>query len=73
MQHHYIIQFDDVANKWTHDTETEEDVLGDGTAYDPNTKQWMSSYVGDGVFIDNEEELCTKVSLMINQLNKETK
>lgn len=73
MQHHYVIMFDDVKNKWIHDTDTEEDVFDDGTAYDTKTREWLSPYIGDGVFIPNEEELCTKVSLMIDQLNKETK
>jgi hypothetical protein len=73
MQHHYVIMFDDVTNEWIHDTETEEDVFSDGTAYDSKAKEWISPHIGDGVFIDNEEELCAKVSVMINQLNEETK
>jgi hypothetical protein len=65
--------FDDVANEWIHDTETEESVFNDGTVYDTETEMWQYSYQGDGVFIPNEEELCAKVFLMIGQLNKETK
>ena len=38
MQHHYVIMFDDVANEWIHDTETEEDVFSDGTVYDSKAK-----------------------------------
>ena len=73
MQHHYVIMFDDVTNEWTHDTDTEEDVFDDGTVYDTKTKKWTSPYIGDGVFIDNEEELCVKVSLMVRKLNEEMK
>ena len=73
MQHHYVIMFDDVTNEWTHDTDTEEDIFDDGTAYDTKEKQWINPYIGDGVFIPNEEELCAKVSVIINQLNEETK
>lgn len=73
MQHHYVIMFDDVTNEWIHDTETEESVFNDGTVYDTETEMWQYSYQGDGVFIPNEEKLCAKVSLMIDQLNKETK
>jgi hypothetical protein len=73
MQHHYVIMFDDVENEWIHDTETEENVFSDGTAYDPKMKVWERAYQGDEMFILNEEETCAKVSLMIGQLNKETK
>ena len=71
MQHHYVIMFDDVTNGWVHDTETEEDVFSDGTAYDSKAKEWISPYIGNEVFIPNEEESIAKVSLMINQLNGE--
>ena len=73
MQHHYVIMFDDVTNEWIHDTETESTVFNDGTVYNPREEMWQYAYEGDGVFIFNEEELCAKVSVMINQLNEETK
>lgn len=73
MQHHYVIMFDDVTNEWTHDTDTESTVFNDGTVYNPREEMWQYAYKGDGVFIPNEEELCAKVSVMINQLNEEMK
>jgi hypothetical protein len=73
MQHHYVVMFDDVENIWIHDNATEDDVFNDGTAYDPKTKEWFYPYQGEGVFLPNEEDLCAKISLMIDQLNKETK
>ena len=73
MQHNYVIMFDDVTNKWVHATDTEEGLFDNLTAYNPDTKKWEYPYKGDGVYIPNEEELCSKVYLMIDQLNKETK
>lgn len=73
MQHHYVIMFDDEVNKWVHATDIEGDRFDCHTAYNPTTNMWEHPYLGDGVYIPNEEELCAKVYLMIDQLNKETR
>ena len=73
MKHYFIISFDAATNEWEWDTEQEETSLTDGTCFDPETKKWVSAYLGDGEYVDNEDELSEQMCRHIKTMNEERK
>lgn len=73
MKHYFIISFDSATNEWEWDTEQEEESLTDGTCFDPVTGKWMSAYLGDGEYVDNEDELSEQMSKHLRYMNEERK
>jgi hypothetical protein len=73
MKHYFIISFDSETNAWEWDTEQEEISLTDGTCFDPEAKKWVSAYIGDGEYIDNEDELSEQMCKHVRMMNEERK
>ena len=57
MKHYFILCFDAETNTWDWDTDQEEVAFPNGTVYDEETNTWTSAYLGDGEYIDNEDEV----------------
>lgn len=72
MKHYFIISFEAETNTWDWDTEQEELSFPDGTVVDENN-EWTTAYLGDGEYIDNEDELSSLLYSHIKQMNKEMK
>jgi len=73
MKHYFIISFDSATNEWEWDTEQEEESLTNGTCFDPETGKWVYAYLGDGEYVDNEDELSEQMSKHLKSMNQERK
>ena len=73
MKHYFIISFDASTNEWEWDTEQEEASLTDGTCFDEETGKWVSAYLGDGEYVDDEDELSEQMSKHLKMMNEERK
>lgn len=71
MKHYFIISFDSKTNTWEWDTEQEEVSFDGGTVYNENTNTWCTAYIGDGEYIDNEDELSDQMSKHLRYMNEE--
>jgi len=70
MIHHYLITHDTDTGEWGMDGETESEIFTDGTLYDPASKTWSRSYIGDEEYAPNEERLTETITKAIKKLNK---
>ena len=73
MKHYFIISFDAETNHWEWDTEQEECQFTEGTCYDQDKEEWTIAYLGDGEYVDNEDELSAQMSAHLEMMNKEIK
>lgn len=71
MKHYFIISFDAKDNTWEWDTEQEEVAFPEGTVYDEDKEEWTIAYLGDGEYIDNEDELSEQLGTHIRLMNGE--
>ena len=71
MKHYFIISFDAKDNTWEWDTEQEEVAFPDGTVYDEDKEEWTIAYLGDGEYIDNEDELSEQLGKHLRLMNGE--
>jgi hypothetical protein len=71
MKHYFIISFDAKDNSWEWDTEQEEVAFPDGTVWDEDKEEWTIAYLGDGEYIDNEDELSEQLGTHIRLMNGE--
>jgi len=73
MKHYFIISFDSATNEWEWDTEQEEVSLTEGTCFNPETEEWMSAYLGDGEYVDDEDLLSEQMCEHIKMMNEDRK
>ena len=71
--HYFVVSYNSKTQTWDWDTEAEELHFPDGTAVDNNTNEWVAGYIGDGEYLDNQDELSTLLYNHIKQMNMETK
>ena len=71
MKHYFIISFDAKDNSWEWDTAQEEVAFPDGTVWDEDKEEWTIAYLGDGEYIDNEDELSEQLGTHIRLMNGE--
>lgn len=71
MKHYFIISFDAETNTWEWDTEQEEVAFPDGTVHNEDTNEWCIAYLGDGEYIDNEDDLSMQMSTHLRYMNEE--
>jgi hypothetical protein len=71
MKHYFIISFDAKDNTWEWDTEQEQVAFSDGTVWDEDKEEWTIAYLGDGEYIDNEDELSEQLGKHLRLMNGE--
>jgi hypothetical protein len=71
MKHYFILSFDAETNTWDWDTDQEEVAFPDGTVYNEETNEWTIAYLGDGEYIDNEDEVSSQMYRHIRLMNQE--
>ena len=67
--HYFVVSYDSSTNKWQWDTNAEEAHFSDGTVKHNDTYEWSIAYLGDGEYIDNEDELSSQLSNAIELMN----
>ena len=71
MKHYFSLSFDAETNTWDWDTDQEEVAFPDGTVYNSETNEWTIAYLGDGEYIDNEDEVSSQMYCHIRLMNQE--
>jgi hypothetical protein len=66
--HHFIVSYNKNSG-WTIDIDSEEVRFPDGTVFNYDTTQWENSYIGDGEYNDNNDEITGTLGQMLEQLN----
>ena len=71
-QHHFIISYTK-GGGWNIDIESEEARFPDGTVFNYDTSEWENSYLGDGEYNDNNDEITSTLGKILADLNKQEK
>ena len=67
-EHHFVVTYSK-QNGWNIDIEGEELRFPNGTVFNYDTTQWENSYIGDGEYNDNDDEITGTLGQMLEQLN----
>lgn len=71
--HYFVVAYNSSTQTWEWDTEAEETHFPDGTAVDNDTNEWLpSGYLGDGEYLDNQDELCLLLGQSLKALTEVT-
>lgn len=55
--YYYLIFFDEETKEWIHDVDSEENRLQGKTVWNPETEEWESGYLGDGIWNDKQDKV----------------
>jgi hypothetical protein len=67
-EHMFIIKYTS-KNGWEWDTDTEAVRLDDGTIYDTEAGEWQPAHEGEGVYVDNDDEISERLASMLQLAN----
>lgn len=70
--HYFVVAYNSKTQTWEWDTEAEEGHFPDGTAVDNDTNEWVAGYIGEGEYLDNQDELCVLLSQSLKALTSTT-
>ena len=70
--HYFVVSYNSKTQTWDWDTEAEECYFRDGTAVDNDTNEWVAGYIGDGEFLDNQDELSSLLFKSLKALTATT-
>jgi hypothetical protein len=56
IEHTFVIKYSN-ENGWEWDTDTEAAHFTDGTIYDTEAGEWQPAHLGEGEYIDNDDEI----------------
>lgn len=67
-EHHFIVSYSK-ENGWIIDLGSEQVRYPDGTIFNYDTSEWELSYIGDGEYNDNNDEITGTLGKALKQLN----
>lgn len=67
--HHFILTYDTELGQWYHNADLEGDVFPEGTIFNWLSGTWLNGYLGDGEFVEGEEQNCANLYQAVNRLN----
>ena len=68
-EYYYLLRWTEALG-WEIATDTEGDVLPDGTIFDVEAGEWQVPYLGDGEYNGKEKELSEQLLAMLDQSNR---
>lgn len=68
-EHHFIVSYSK-ENGWIIDLSSEQVKYTDGTIFNYETNEWELSYIGDGEYNDNDDEITGTLGKALKQLNE---
>jgi hypothetical protein len=68
-EHIFIIKYTN-ENGWEWDVDTEVSRFDDGTIYDTETQEWKPAHLGEGEYVDNDDEVSEQLSSMLQIANE---
>jgi hypothetical protein len=68
-EHHFIVSYSK-ENGWIIDLNIEQVKYPDGTIFNYETSEWELSYIGDGEYNDNDDEITGTLGKALKQLNE---
>lgn len=68
-EHHFIVSYSK-QNGWIIDLNSEQVKYPDGTVFNYETSEWELSYIGDGEYNDNNDEITGTLGKALKQLNE---
>jgi hypothetical protein len=69
IEHIFVIKYTN-ENGWEWDVETESAHFDDGTIYDTEKEKWFPAHEGEGVYVDNDDEVGEKMGAMLQIMNE---
>jgi hypothetical protein len=67
--HYFIVSYDTDTGEWDIDIDAETSRLNNETIYDNETGQWETTYLGDGEYNDNDDDIAGKLYSALKILN----
>ena len=68
--HHFVVTYDTELGKWYHNADLEGDLFTEGTIFNWLSGEWLNGYLGEGEFVEGEEENCANLYNAIQQMNQ---
>jgi hypothetical protein len=68
-EHHFVIKYTNEGG-WEWDTDTEAAHFTDGTIYDTQAGEWQPAHEGEGVYVDNDDDVSDQLSSMLHIINE---
>jgi hypothetical protein len=68
-EHIFIIKYTN-ENGWEWDTDTESVCFDNGTIYDTETEKWTPAHLGEGEYVDNDDEISEKLGSILQLANE---
>lgn len=69
-EHIFVIKYSNEKG-WEWDVDTETAKFDDGTIYDTETEQWMPAHLGEGEYVDKDDELSSILVTNLRAMNGE--
>lgn len=66
-EHIFVIKYSNETG-WEWDTDLEVR-FDDGTIYDTETGEWQPAHEGEGVYVDNDDEISERLASMLQLAN----
>ena len=69
IEHTFVIKYSNEGG-WEWDTDTEAAHFTDGTIYDTEAGEWQPAHLGEGEYIDNDDDVSDQLSAILQIANE---
>jgi hypothetical protein len=64
IEHTFVIKYSN-DNGWEWDVDTEAAHFDDGTIYDTEKEEWTPAHLGEGEYVDNDDEISEQLASIL--------
>jgi hypothetical protein len=68
IEHTFVIKYSNEGG-WEWDTDTEAAHFTDGTIYDTEAGEWQPAHLGEGEYVDNDDEIGEQLASILQIAN----
>jgi hypothetical protein len=69
IEHHFVIKYTNEGG-WEWDVDTESARFDDGTIYYTDTEDWVPAHLGEGEYVDNDDDVSDQLSAILQIANE---
>jgi hypothetical protein len=69
IEHHFVIKYTNEGG-WEWDVDTESARFDDGTIYYTDKEDWVPAHLGEGEYVDNDDDVSDQLSAILQIANE---
>jgi hypothetical protein len=69
IEHTFVIKYTNERG-WEWDVDTEAAHFTDGTIYDTEAEEWQPAHLGEGEYVDNDDDVSDQLSAILQIANE---